>query len=479
MVTLALNFVYFNWYTLKKVPRVLDAFPLAAKYAWGLFKLQFLIGLFTGLWALLFYIPGIIKSFSYAQSLNVYFDRLNHGEDPTKISALDCITQSRQLMNGNKWRLFLLQLSFIGWLLLATLTLGIGFLWLTPYVIMTQMAFYVGLKGASDPVPDPNPMVSPGGSDLISSQVAETQGVGEFSLGEPIKPEPTVEDSLYNQAMGTTNQTPNPTPKRNWIWWLVGGVIAVLVVLALGNVVSHGIQSAREKRAETQESSSTRKITIDTDSDDGKVAPHNGIKPVADFTDALNERGGASRASSNKFDPSSRTLEVNYDVKPKITGIRKLALNWQSEKWLDSRATIENAWIVKIPQQKFEVGSGEETTGGLLVFHINIKTGKYDNNYYPSQMTVKTNFGKAYDSHYKSTYIDGGIPNDKSRSEYVYVFLKKLPSIKSINKLEFTFSAYAGDESTEDGDEASYEFGMRATNVSGNRMKVTDLSRTE
>ena len=49
------------------------------------------------------------------------------------------------MMRGHKMQYFLLILSFIGWALLATLTAGIGYLWLTPYMTVSRAAFYRSL----------------------------------------------------------------------------------------------------------------------------------------------------------------------------------------------------------------------------------------------------------------------------------------------------------------------------------------------
>ena len=49
---------------------------------------------------------------------------------------------SKQMMKGNKWRLFCLQFSFIGWMILGTVTMGIGFLWINPYMNAATTAFY-------------------------------------------------------------------------------------------------------------------------------------------------------------------------------------------------------------------------------------------------------------------------------------------------------------------------------------------------
>ena len=63
-----------------------------------------------------------------------------------ELSALETIDMSRQMMKGHVWDLFLLGLSFIGWVFLALLTLGIGFFWLVPYMQTTFAAFYGDLK---------------------------------------------------------------------------------------------------------------------------------------------------------------------------------------------------------------------------------------------------------------------------------------------------------------------------------------------
>ncbi len=90
-------------------------------------------------WTFLLIIPGIIKSYSYAMYTYIMADNPN-------LTATECITQSRQIMKGNKWRLFCLQLSFLGWAILCVLSLGIGFLWLVPYMRASTAAFYESIK---------------------------------------------------------------------------------------------------------------------------------------------------------------------------------------------------------------------------------------------------------------------------------------------------------------------------------------------
>ena len=78
------------------------------------FCMNFLMGLYTFLWSLLFVIPGLIKRYSYAMTPYIL------AEHPA-LSANEAITRSREIMDGNKWRLFCLGFSFIGWSLLCTL----------------------------------------------------------------------------------------------------------------------------------------------------------------------------------------------------------------------------------------------------------------------------------------------------------------------------------------------------------------------
>lgn len=98
-----------------------------------------LVCLFTLLWTLLFIIPGIVKAYAYSMTYYIVHD------NPT-ISSNDAIELSMKMMKGNKGKLFRLDLSFIGWALLCVLTLGIGFLWLFPYMLTARAAFYEDLK---------------------------------------------------------------------------------------------------------------------------------------------------------------------------------------------------------------------------------------------------------------------------------------------------------------------------------------------
>ncbi|MDR0494058.1 MAG: DUF975 family protein [Treponema sp.] len=103
------------------------------------FLLTLLMGLFVFLWALLLIIPGIIKGYGYSMAFYIMYD--NPG-----IKPLDALKKSQNMMKGYKGKYFLLGLSFLGWSLLGILTLGIGYLWLTPYVSLAYGNFYENLK---------------------------------------------------------------------------------------------------------------------------------------------------------------------------------------------------------------------------------------------------------------------------------------------------------------------------------------------
>ena len=103
------------------------------------FAQHFLRGLYVALWSLLFIIPGIIKSYAYAMTPFIL------AENPG-MSASQAIQLSEDLMDGYKSDLFILDLSFIGWDLLAVLTLNLGHIALNPYKNAAYAAFYRQLQ---------------------------------------------------------------------------------------------------------------------------------------------------------------------------------------------------------------------------------------------------------------------------------------------------------------------------------------------
>ncbi len=103
--------------------------------------LGFLRGLFTFLWSLLFIVPGIVKIYSYATCFYIQQEQNNKGIEP-----IDCITKSRQMMDGHKWQLFCLDFSFLGWYIVGALCLGIGVFFVAPYHQTARANFYEALK---------------------------------------------------------------------------------------------------------------------------------------------------------------------------------------------------------------------------------------------------------------------------------------------------------------------------------------------
>lgn len=99
-----------------------------------------LIGIFTLLWTILLIIPGIIAALSYSMTFYIIAD------EPS-IQIMDAIDKSKKMMYGYKWKFFCLNLRFFGWGLLCILTLGIGFLWLLPYMEISFVKFYDDIKG--------------------------------------------------------------------------------------------------------------------------------------------------------------------------------------------------------------------------------------------------------------------------------------------------------------------------------------------
>jgi uncharacterized membrane protein len=100
-----------------------------------------LMVVFIVLWSLLLIVPGIIAALSYSMTWYILVD-------DDRVGPMEAIRRSKEMMDGHKGRLFLLLLRFFGWALLCILTLGIGFLWLVPYINASMAAFYEDLRPA-------------------------------------------------------------------------------------------------------------------------------------------------------------------------------------------------------------------------------------------------------------------------------------------------------------------------------------------
>ncbi len=121
-------------------PAPFGMIKLGFRNYWHNFVTLFLRDLYLVLWTLLLIVPGLIKSYSYRMVPYILADE-------PELSANEVITKSRQMMDGNKWQAFLLDLSFIGWILLGILTLGIVFtFWTAPYMYNANAALYLKLR---------------------------------------------------------------------------------------------------------------------------------------------------------------------------------------------------------------------------------------------------------------------------------------------------------------------------------------------
>ena len=107
-------------------------------------KTAFLTDLFIWLWSLLFIVPGIIKAYSYRLVPYIM------SENP-EMNFRDAQAESARLMNGNKWKTFVLDLSFIGWDILSIFTWGLlEIFFVAPYKASTDAALYESIKYGID-----------------------------------------------------------------------------------------------------------------------------------------------------------------------------------------------------------------------------------------------------------------------------------------------------------------------------------------
>ena len=96
--------------------------------------------LYIILWCILLVIPGLMKAYSYRMVPYIL------AEEP-ELSASEVLARSKQMMDGNRWECFKLDLSFLGWEILGILTCGVvTVFWTRPYEENTMAALYLKLK---------------------------------------------------------------------------------------------------------------------------------------------------------------------------------------------------------------------------------------------------------------------------------------------------------------------------------------------
>ena len=98
-----------------------------------------LVGIIVSIGTILLIIPGIILSFMYSQAYYIM------AENP-EMSIIDCLKEISRIMKGHKMDLFVLELSFLGWVILMGITFGIAGLYVLPYYSATLTNFYLEIK---------------------------------------------------------------------------------------------------------------------------------------------------------------------------------------------------------------------------------------------------------------------------------------------------------------------------------------------
>lgn len=169
-VELGYNVFNLSLYESKSAPRIDSMFSRFSIFGNAL-VLRLLMLLKILLWTLLFIVPGIIAAYRYSMAPYLL------AEHP-ELSATEAIEQSKVMMAGNKGRLFCLQLSFIGWFLLAALTGGVGYVFLAPYTKAAETAFYLDLTGRL-PLPQTAAYTAPGAGSSSSAAPSSSPSLGE------------------------------------------------------------------------------------------------------------------------------------------------------------------------------------------------------------------------------------------------------------------------------------------------------------
>jgi len=130
-----LGYTKFNLELTDRAPINIGTLFSYFKHAKNAILTNLLQALYVFLWSLLCVIPGIIAEYNYAMTPYIL------AEDP-HLTPKEALAKSKEMMYGHRLEYFLLNLSFIGWSLLAVLSCGIGFIWLVPYMNAANAEFY-------------------------------------------------------------------------------------------------------------------------------------------------------------------------------------------------------------------------------------------------------------------------------------------------------------------------------------------------
>jgi len=150
------------------------------------FGLYFMMNLFIMLWMLLFIVPGIIASLRYAMAFYIMADK-------PEIGVMDAIAESKRMMNGNKWKYFCLQISFIGWfclmggllipvamipnetvsLVAIVIVCSAFIMYLVPYITASSVGFYEVANGNLRPAVPADPTTVEASAETGEGEKAE------------------------------------------------------------------------------------------------------------------------------------------------------------------------------------------------------------------------------------------------------------------------------------------------------------------
>ena len=141
-IILNLGFLIFLLNSLRGTSPALGNLLDGFTYWWKVLVLNLVCGLFVVLWSLLLIVPGIIAAYRYSMAQYLLITRPDLG-------IMDCIRESKRLTTGWKGELFMLDLSFIGWNLLALIPV-LGWLlmiWVNPYQHLSKLQYFETISG--------------------------------------------------------------------------------------------------------------------------------------------------------------------------------------------------------------------------------------------------------------------------------------------------------------------------------------------
>ncbi|MDR1776129.1 MAG: DUF975 family protein [Actinomycetes bacterium] len=165
--------------------------------------LYFLSMIKIALWSMLFIIPGIIAALNYSQAAYLMLD------DP-ELGPVEAIRKSCALMRGHKGQYFVLALSFIGWMLLESITFGLSGLYSEPYMNITYAGYYRELAADAALFAGSAPATPVGGVDSASGPDAGTPLTANVI---DVEVNSAGERELSAQAVPAAQPAPAPTPE--------------------------------------------------------------------------------------------------------------------------------------------------------------------------------------------------------------------------------------------------------------------------